>query len=96
MMSWADEMAFIAASLEFPHCHFVTKMFEQFDFVSPVKQGDIICIRSQISYIGTSSVKVHVAAIHMTSGKIVFDTNAIMVNVVDGHSTEISTMEKKI
>ena len=44
MMQWADEMAYCAASLAFTSASFVTKLFGQFDFKSPVRGGDIIKI----------------------------------------------------
>ena len=44
LMMWADELAFTAASLTFPDATFVTRLFERFDFTSPVRNGDIIKI----------------------------------------------------
>jgi acyl-CoA hydrolase len=34
MMAMADEMAFIAATLSYPSCTFVTKVFKEFNFVT--------------------------------------------------------------
>lgn len=81
MMKWADDMAFNAATLQFPQCHFVTKLFGQFDFTSPVAQGDIIKIYSVVESRSTSSCKVLVWAENATTGADVFRTYAVMVNI---------------
>lgn len=46
MMQWADDMAYNAASLAYPHANFVTRLFGQFDFKSPARVGDIIKVIS--------------------------------------------------
>jgi acyl-CoA hydrolase len=89
MMLWADEMAYIAASLTFPAASFVTKLFEQFDFKSPVTQGDIIKINSQVETVGTTSCKVAVWATHMENQNEVFRTFAVMVNSHEGRKTPL-------
>ncbi|HEY5753978.1 MAG TPA: acyl-CoA thioesterase [Chthoniobacterales bacterium] len=81
MMKWADDMAFNAATLLFPKCHFVTKLFGQFDFTSPVAQGDIIKIYSVVESRSTSSCKVLVWSENATTGADVFRTYAIMVSI---------------
>ena len=55
MMQWADDMAYNAASLAFPHARFVTRCFGEFNFTSPVQLGDIIKIYSQMESVGTTS-----------------------------------------
>lgn len=80
MMMWADEMAYVAASLEYPNGTFVTKQFGEFDFKSPVKNGDIIEISSYLDGAHITSVHVVVKAINLRSGKEVFKTTAVMVN----------------
>lgn len=81
MMKWADDMAFNAATLQFPKCHFVTKLFGQFDFTSPVALGDIIKIYSVVESRSTSSCKVLVWSENATTGADVFRTYAIMVSI---------------
>jgi acyl-CoA hydrolase len=76
-------MAYKAATLLFPHASFVTKLFGQFDFSSPVLQGNIIKIFSQVESRGTTSCKVLVWAVNATTGADVFSTFAVMVNVRD-------------
>jgi len=90
MMKWADEMAYSAVSLAFPKGEFVTKLFGQFDFTTPVRQGDIIKIYSQVVSLGHTSCKVLVWAVNARTGHDVFRTFAIMVNVVDGKKAPLS------
>jgi acyl-CoA hydrolase len=84
MMHWADDMAYNAASLAYPGASFVTKLFEEFNFTTPVLQGDIIKIFSEVQSHGTSSCKVMVWAINARSQAEVFRTHAVMVNVKNG------------
>lgn len=90
MMQWADDMAYNAASLAFPDAIFVTKLFGQFDFTSPVVAGDIIKIFSQVESVGTTSCKIQVWAVNARTGSEVFRTFAVMVNVKDGRKTPLA------
>ena len=89
MMQWSDDMAYNAASLAFPNANFVTKLFGQFDFTSPVRGGDIIKIFSQVESVGTTSCKIKVWAVNAPSADV-FRTFAIMVNVKDSKAVPIS------
>jgi acyl-CoA hydrolase len=89
MMQWADDMAYNAASLAFPEGDFVTKLFGQFDFTSPVKQGDIIKIFSRVESVGATSCKILVWAINGKTKAEVFRTFAVMVNVVNGQKAPL-------
>lgn len=91
MMQWADDMAYNAASLAFPDAIFVTKLFGQFDFTSPVVAGDIIKIFSQVESVGTTSCKIQVWAVNARTGSEVFRTFAVMVNVKDGRKTPLAS-----
>ena len=84
MMQWADEMAYSAASLTFPSASFVTKLFGQFDFKSPVRGGDIIKIYSEVESRGITSCRIQVWAVNARTQAEVFRTFAVMVNVRDG------------
>jgi len=88
MMQWADDMAYNAASLAFPSANFVTKLFGQFDFTSPVGAGDIIKIFSEVGSVGVTSCNIRVWAVNARSGADVFRTFAIMVNI------EVTTRRK--
>ena len=89
MMAWADELAFIAASLSYPGCTFVTKVFEQFDFIHGPGEGAIIRIDAKVLSRGNSSVRVQVSGIWAVDGAPIFTTQAVMVNAHGGHSVPI-------
>src|SRR5207302_6824870 len=80
MMAMADEMAFIAATLTFPGCTFVTKVFKEFNFVTGSVEGDIINIEAEVLKKGTTSVTVSVKASHAITRQQIFHTEAILVN----------------
>ncbi|MBP7949568.1 MAG: acyl-CoA thioesterase [Verrucomicrobiales bacterium] len=81
MMQWADDMAFNAASLTFPLASFVTRRFDAFDFISPVRNGDIIKIFAQVQSLGNTSCAVRVWCRNARSLAEVFRTSAVMVHV---------------
>ena len=91
LMQWADEMAYAAASLTYPEANFVTKLFGQFDFESPVIAGDIIKIFSEVESVRTTSCKVQVWAVNARSAIEVFRTFAVMVNVQNGRKLPLTT-----
>jgi len=79
MMAWADELAYVAASLTYPGCDFVTKVFETFDFISGAAQGAIVRIDVRVEVSGTWAV----------TGQPIFSTHAVMVNARNGKSAPI-------
>jgi acyl-CoA hydrolase len=89
MMQWADDLAYCAASLAYPEGNFVTRLFGEFNFNSPVRQGDIIKIYSRVESRGNTSFKVQVWAVSTQSRKEVFRTFAVLVNVVEGKKAPI-------
>src|SRR5688572_13558997 len=91
MMQWADDMAYNAASLAFPDARFVTKLFGQFDFLSPASCGDIIKIFSEVESVGTTSCRIKVWAVNARTSATVFSTFAVMVNVKDGKPVPLRT-----
>jgi len=92
MMQWADDMAFNAASLTFPLASFVTRRFDAFDFISPVRNGDIIKIYAQVEGLGTTSCTVRVWCRNARTLTDVFRTSAVMVNVdADGRKAPVPT-----
>jgi acyl-CoA hydrolase len=84
LMQWADDMAYIAASLAYPGADFVTKLFGPFDFRAPARAGDILRILSQVESTGVTSCRVPVWAVNAKTGAEIFRTFAVMVNVRDG------------
>jgi acyl-CoA hydrolase len=89
MMAWADELAYIAASLSYPGCDFVTKVFETFDFIKGPVHGAIVRIDAQVVSRGNSSVRVQVSGSWAVNGQPIFSTHAVMVNAKDGRAIPI-------
>ena len=89
LMQWADDMAYIAASLAFPDALFVTKLFGQFDFKSPARAGDIVRLLAQVESTGTTSCRIGVWAVNARTNIEVFRTFAVMVNVKTGQKTPL-------
>lgn len=89
MMAMADEMAFIAATLTYPHCTFVTKVFKEFDFISGPVEGEIVKIESEVLRKGRTSVTVSVNATNAANGRPIFATEAVLVNAQGGQSVSI-------
>jgi acyl-CoA hydrolase len=89
IMAHADELAYIAATLTFPGCTFVTKVFCEFNFVSGAVNGDIIKTEAEVLSKGRSSVTVAVRAINAVTAREIFHTEAVLVNARSGKSIPI-------
>ena len=89
LMQWADDMAYIAASLAFPGALFVTKLFGQFDFKAPARAGDIVRLLAEVESTGMTSCRIGVWAVNARTDVEVFRTFAVMVNVKDGRKTPL-------
>ncbi len=89
IMAWADELAFIAATLTYPHCTFVTKVFHEFNFLAGAAEGDIVTIAAQVLKTGHTSVTVAVRGENSITGQQLFHTDTVMVNARDGHRLPI-------
>jgi len=92
MMAWADEMAFIAATLTYPNCTFVTKVFKEFNFIGGAVDGDIVRMEAEVLKTGNSSVTVAVKAKNAITSTEIFHTEAVMVNAQNGKSIPIKEM----
>lgn len=60
LLAWVDEASWIAASLEFPDCHFVTMAMDEVIFRHSVREGTILTIESRRRKLGTTSVSYQV------------------------------------
>lgn len=89
MMAFADEMAFIAATLTYPGCTFVTKVFKEFNFINGPTEGEIVKIDAQVLRKGRTSVLVAVKATEAASKRDIFQTEAVLVNAKHGKSVPI-------
>jgi acyl-CoA hydrolase len=57
ILKWTDEYAWIAATMEYPGCNFVTIGMEQVHFIKPVHEGTILRFVANCSHTGNSSVQ---------------------------------------
>ena len=83
MLSWVDEASWIAASLDFPQCRFVTIAMDQVQFHHSVREGTILTIESTRISIGRTSVTYQVVVNdtkHVASNPL-FATRVSFVNV---------------
>jgi acyl-CoA hydrolase len=83
LLSWVDEASWIAASLDFPDCRFVTIAMDQVVFRHSVREGTILAIHSQKSHLGTTSAtyEVQVFKGRAGEGNPIFTTRVSFVNL---------------
>ncbi len=92
ILSWVDEACFIAATLEFPDCQFVTIGMNKVEFSHGVTNGAILAIRSERVRLGTTSVTygVEVMLARGEKREVIFSTEVTFVNVdADGKKVKI-------
>lgn len=90
MLKWVDEIAWMAATLDFPNHTFVTIGMDKVEFKKSVKQGTILRFVTQQVHRGHTSVRylVDVAAGNQTASaeNIIFSIQVTFVRVNDaGH-----------
>lgn len=85
MLAWIDEASWIAASLDFPHCQFVTIAMDKVEFRHGVRDGTILGIRCTQSKKGNSSVTylVEVSDEKSIPSPPIFTTHVTFVSVND-------------
>jgi acyl-CoA hydrolase len=83
LLSWVDEASWIAASLDFPECRFVTIAMDQVIFRHSVREGTILAIQSQRSQLGktSASYEVQVYKGRAGEGDPIFSTHVTFVNL---------------
>src|SRR5208282_3508615 len=94
LLKWVDEIAWIAASLDFPGCKFVTIGMDKIEFRKSVKGGSILRFLVERTKIGKTSVQYVVNVfnedIESGDGKAVFSTHVTFVRLDDeGNKTDI-------
>ena len=57
LLKWVDEIGWIAASLDYPGCHFVTIAMDKVEFRKSVRQGTILTFRADRLRAGRTSVR---------------------------------------
>jgi acyl-CoA hydrolase len=83
LLGWVDEASWIAASLDFPECRFVTIGMDQVVFRHSVREGTILAIESEKVTQGDTSVtyQVKVRRGRAGQGEVIFSTKVTFVNV---------------
>ena len=89
LLKWVDEMAWIAASLDFPHCRFVTIGMDRVEFKKSIQKGTILKFQMTRESVGTTSVsyvvdvyKAHVEhPFEQANQDSIFSTTVTLVNV---------------
>jgi acyl-CoA hydrolase len=83
LLAWIDEASWIAASLDYPGCQFVTIGMEAVSFRHSVREGTILEIECHRVKEGTTSVSYEVR-VREGSGdnkRVIFSTQVSFVNV---------------
>jgi acyl-CoA hydrolase len=86
LLAWVDEASWIAASLEFPQCRFVTVAMHEVQFHHSVREGTILTIDSRLQKTGNTSVTYGVQVIDTRRNPqdVLFATTVTFVNVDEG------------
>ncbi|MEZ6095331.1 MAG: hotdog domain-containing protein [Pirellulaceae bacterium] len=86
MLMWVDEIAWIAASLEYPEHLFVTIGMDTVEFKHGVRQGTILKFVTQKKHVGKTSATFLVEVYKSTDehpDSVIFSTNVTLVSVDD-------------
>jgi acyl-CoA hydrolase len=87
LLKWVDEYAWIAASLEFPGCNFVTIAMDNVTFKKSIKEGSILKFDIRLSKTGHTSVQYNVNVLCQKTCDekmvLVFSTIVTFVNIAE-------------
>lgn len=85
LLAWVDEACWIAATLDYPHCQFVTIGMDKVEFRHSVRQGTILGIRCTKLREGTTSVSYQVEVFDHRNPQAppIFSTGITYVSVDD-------------
>jgi acyl-CoA hydrolase len=84
LLAWVDEASWIAASLDFPHCQFVTVGMDRVEFRHSVRDGTILGITCGKRHEGNTSVSYDVVVVDEKAGsRPIFSTRVTFVSVDD-------------
>jgi acyl-CoA hydrolase len=85
LLKWVDEYAWIAASLDFPKCNFVTVGMDKVEFKKSIKEGTILKFIVVLVKEGNTSVKYQVAVYRGKNKQdeqdLLFSTQVTFVNI---------------
>jgi acyl-CoA hydrolase len=84
LLAWIDEASWIAASLDYPHCQFVTVAMDSVEFHHSVREGTILRITCSRQREGNTSATYAVEVINENaSPQPIFSTCVTFVSVDD-------------
>jgi acyl-CoA hydrolase len=84
LLAWIDEASWIAASLDYPHCQFVTVAMDTVEFHHSVRDGTILRICCDRRREGNTSVTYAVTVTDEKAGPHpIFSTSVTFVSVDD-------------
>ena len=77
LLKWVDEVAYIAASLDYPGCNFVTIGMDKVEFKKGVREGTILRFTTTKTRVGKTSVSYQVDVTRGSDQKAesIFSTN---------------------
>ncbi len=84
LLKWVDEYAWIAATLDYPHCNFVTRGMDKVEFKEGVTQGTILKFIVEKTRVGNTSLQY---LVHVYRGRsvakrdLIFSTNVTFVRI---------------
>jgi acyl-CoA hydrolase len=81
LLAWVDEIAWIAATLEFPDCHFVTVGMDRVEFKKGVNTGTILTLVTTLSRKGNTSVTYTVEV--KRKDEVIFSNQVTLVRIDD-------------
>ncbi len=84
MLKWVDEMAWIAATMDYPGFLFVTIGMDKVEFKRSVREGTILKFEMTRAHVGRTSVRYCVDVFHGSEGpesESIFSTTVTMVRV---------------
>jgi acyl-CoA hydrolase len=95
LLKWVDEISYIAASLDYPGCNFVTIGLDKVEFRKSVKEGSILNFKTNKKMEGRTSVQytvdVYKQNIKTGTEGLIFSTNITFVCIdKDGKKKPIS------
>jgi acyl-CoA hydrolase len=82
LLKWVDEVAWMAASIDYPDCHFVTVGMDEVAFHRSVKGGSIL--RFQIDPIRKGNTSLTYGVKVLNNAEEVFSTAVTFVRVNEG------------
>ncbi|HHJ36552.1 MAG TPA: acyl-CoA thioesterase [Gammaproteobacteria bacterium] len=85
LLKWVDEMAYIAANIDFPGNDFVTISMDDVLFKHSIRNGDILCFSTVRRKLGNTSVSYSVKVYRENEteeeGTVLFETNMTFVSI---------------